>query len=146
MRNRIGIIVLMLAVGFLGWSWGDRKRNYDQPMNREYAALYCAKIVVIDAATRRPIGFQIEWSHEVSPFHKGSGPSRIVNHPDGSRSIAVVGRRLEEGLPVEIRAEGYRSQSFRIEAQSGGIRTIDEDGDHAVTLALVREEASGSGP
>lgn len=139
MRKRIGIVSLVIAAGILGWSLGDRRRDYDQLMKQEYVAPYYARIGVIDGKSKIPIEFGARWSEDVHPFVKGSGPTKTIKHLDLSQSLVIVGRYFKDGLAVEIFADGHLPQKIILEPQGSGSYTMSDE-----TLTVTLEPIQGA--
>ena len=121
MRRTIGIISLTLActvlVLALVWRW----LLFDYFEERYPASLYYSQIRAIDDETSKPIDFRIKWDYEaISPFIKGSGPARIDFNQDKTKTVALVGLHLKEGLPVMITASGYNPVVLNIEGSQSG--------------------------
>ena len=121
MRRTIGIISLTLActvlVVALVWRW----LVFDYFEERYPASLYYSQIRAIDDETSQPVDFSIKWDYEaISPFIKGSGPARIDFNQDKTKTVALVGLHLKEGLPVMITASGYSPVVLHIEGNQSG--------------------------
>lgn len=121
MRRAIGIISLTLActvlVVALVWRW----LVFDYFEERYPASLYYSQIRAIDDETSQPVDFRIKWDYEaISPFIKGSGPARIDFNQDKTKTVALVGLHLKEGLPVMITASGYSPVVLHIEGSQSG--------------------------
>lgn len=121
MRRTIGIISLTLACTVLAVALVWRWLVFDYFEERYSASLYYSQIRAIDDETSQPVDFSIKWDYEaISPFIKGSGPARIDFNQDKTKTVALVGLHLKEGLPVMITASGYSPVVLNIEgAQSG---------------------------
>ena len=121
MRRTIGIVTLTLACTtlmlVLVWRW----LLSDYLEVRYPASLYFSQIRAIDAETSKPIEFSIKWDYEaISPFIKGSGPARIDSNQDKTKTVALVGLHLKDGLPITIAAIGYSPGVFNIQGSQGG--------------------------
>ncbi|RYZ82028.1 MAG: hypothetical protein EOP04_22840 [Proteobacteria bacterium] len=84
-------------------------------------ALYYLHVRAIDETTEKNIEIELEWGEEVFPYIKGSGPTIMERHDDGSLSLAIVGRSLDKGLGVRVVANGYRSRVLNVSPIDSGI-------------------------
>jgi hypothetical protein len=139
MRKTLGTVFLTLACTALVFVLIHRFFLFDYFEKRYPAELYFARFQAIDEQTSKPIDIEIEWDYErISPFLKGSGPSRIAIHDDKTVTVAVVGLGIKEGLPLKISAAGYIPKSIKIWSDGGGVVS----GDSQVTELFLRRSLS----
>lgn len=137
MRQKIGIILLVLALCGFGWVMWDRHRRQNPGPTLYQATLYSLHVRAVDATSGEPLGFVFEWpKNEISPFFKGSGPTIVETREDGSKSLDVVGIYWPEGVDVTIRAPRYRDEVIRVKGERGGI--THRSSDKKLTVKMER--------
>ncbi len=125
MRQTLAAIALAVLTGFAGWIYGTRHKIVHPDLPIVYdAALYSIHVQAVDAETGEPLHFEVRWDYEgISPYSKGSGPTREQVHADGSKSVHAVGVNRKEGLDFEISAAGYLPAKLHADPQTSGIVT-----------------------
>jgi hypothetical protein len=129
--KRFVIACLLVVTGLVGWMYGAKSSLSSE----NDSVLYYLHVKAVDELTEETLKFELEWSEEVFPNIKGSGPTIIEKHKDGSLSLAIVGRRLENGLGVRIVADGYRSRIVKVVPYYSGISGPVPDLTQAISLS-----------
>lgn len=139
MRKTLETVSLTLACTALVFLLIHRFFLFDYFEKRYPAELYFARVRAIDEQTSKPVDIEIQWDYErISPFLKGSGPSNIATHEDKTVTVALVGLRIREGLPLRISAPGYIPKSIKVWSEGGGVVS----GDSQVTELFLQRSIS----
>ncbi len=137
MRKQIGLVALVIAVGVLGWAWGDRKRTEHELNTVYYPTLYSEVILAIDPVTKESVNFEIKLLDEVSPSLKGTEPTRILKYPDKSQAVTLVRRHDRKQYSFEIHAPGYGKHTISIKPAESYLRACVADEVLQVVLTPV---------
>ena len=120
MKKVFGIAALTLASLLLVLVILWRLVLFEYFEERYPAVIYFAQISALDDQTALPVDFDIDWDHKlITPFSKGSGPSRIGTGKDKSKTVAIVGLARKGGLPIKLVASGYHPRVIRIWSYDG---------------------------
>jgi len=143
MRQKIGVALLVLATGFLGFVMGDRYSARNPGPTSYEATRYSLHVRAVDTDSGEPLPFSFIWpKDEVSPFGKGSGPAIMEVREDGSKSLDVVGLHWPDGMNVQIQANGYQDAVIRVVGNRGGLTHRRPGGFQEVKMQKVLEPAT----
>lgn len=122
MRRTIRVIALSIAItiGLIAMLWIWRIFDY---FERSYPpSLYFASIRAIDADSSKPVDFSVKWNVDtISSSIKISAPARVDSNVDQTKTIAIVGKHLKEGLQITIESNGYAPQVLYLDGRENGI-------------------------